>query len=91
MALVGLTRKRGHNGKNSEDTHYMETKNTTKRPWAFKRKGFKQNVLEANIEAGTLFGHIDTYGNVNGTFSVMPTYYSYNKVIINKISLKICG
>ena len=49
------------------------------------RHGFQQTISSATTEDGTLIDHVYIAGNVEGTFSVMPTYYSYHDAVVSKI------
>ena len=49
------------------------------------RHGFQQTITSVTTEQGTLIDHVYISGKVQGTFSVMPTYYSYHEAIVSKI------
>ena len=51
------------------------------------RHGFQQTITSVTTEQGTLIDHVYISGKVQGTFSVMPTYYSYHEAIVSKIAI----
>ena len=51
------------------------------------RHGFKQTITSVTTEDGTLIDHVYISGKVQGTFSVMPTYWSYHEAIVSRIEI----
>ena len=51
------------------------------------RHGFQQTITSVTTEQGTLIDHVYISGKVQGSFSVIPTFYSYHEAILSKIEI----